>query len=74
MQYENLNKGRVRGPWVTVDTVETDEGAIGAAGLLSFPTRISRITDLSLSVAKKSQSHHLCKRSVLQDGTMACLI
>ena len=36
MQYENLNKGRVTGPCVTVDAVDEDEGAIGATGLLPF--------------------------------------
>ena len=27
-QCEILNKGRVTGPWVTVDVVDTDEGAM----------------------------------------------
>ena len=31
VQCENLNKGRVTGPCVTVDAVDTDEGAMSEA-------------------------------------------
>lgn len=31
MQCENLNKGRVTGPCVIVDAVDTDEGAMSEA-------------------------------------------
>lgn len=66
MQYENLNKGRATGPCVTVDVdaVDTDEGAICAAGLQSFLTRMKR--DYRALVGKEiTESSHVCKASVV---------
>lgn len=64
MQYENLNKGRATGPWVTVDAVDTDDGAICAAGLQFFSTPMK--TDHRTLIGKETtDSSRLCKVSVV---------
>lgn len=64
MQYENLNKGRATGPCVTVDAVDTDEGAICAAGLQFVPTSMK--TDYRALVDREAtDSSHLYKASVV---------